>query len=214
METPTARQQAILDFIETFITDNRYPPTYEEIRQGVGLSTKSLVNHHLAALEAAGYLERDRLTPRGLRLRREPQQANRPEAEVFAVPVVGSVAAGLPVTAFSESLETAGEALLLTSQIVPKQDGLFALRVRGDSMIDAMVNDGDLVVMKQQSYARDGDMVAVRLIDRDETTLKHFFREPGRIRLQPANPLMGPIFASPNNVEVQGKVVAVIRRVN
>ena len=214
METPTARQQAILDFIETFITDNRYPPTYEEIRRGVGLSTKSLVNHHMAALEAAGHLERDRLTPRGLRLRREPKQATGLEAEIFAVPVVGSVVAGLPVTAFSESLETAGEALLLTSQIVPKQDGLFALRVRGDSMIDAMVNDGDLVVMKQQSHARDGDMVAVRLIDRDETTLKHFFREPGRIRLQPANPLMGPIFASPSNVEVQGKVVAVIRRVN
>jgi repressor LexA len=214
METPTVRQQAILDFIETFIIDNRYPPTYEEIRRGVGLSTKSLVNHHLTALEAAGYLERDRLTPRGLRLRREPRPANQPETEIFAVPVVGSVAAGLPVTAFAESLETAGEALLLTSQIVPKQDGLFALRVRGDSMIDAMVNDGDLVVMKQQAHARDGDMVAVRLIDRDETTLKHFFREPDRIRLQPANPLMGPIFASPSNVEVQGKVVAVIRRVN
>ena len=118
------------------------------------------------------------------------------------------------MTPFAESIDTASEALMLTSDIVPSAKGLFALRVRGDSMIDAMVNDGDLVVMQQQSFAQDGDMVAVRLIDRDETTLKHFYRERGRIRLQPANPLMGPIFTRPGNVEVQGKVVAVIRRVH
>jgi repressor LexA len=205
MKTPTLRQQAMLDFIETFIAHNHYPPTYEEIRRGLGLSTKSLVNHHLSALEEAGYIERDRSTSRGLRLRVGNGQ------ETFRVPIVGSIVAGLPVTSF---VDAASEALLLTSQIVPPQEGLFALRVRGDSMIDAMVNDGDLVVMKRQSVARDGEMVAVRLIDRDETTLKHFFREPGRIRLQPANPHMQPIFAQPHNVEVQGKVVAVIRRVN
>lgn len=205
MKTPTLRQQAILEFIETFIADNRYPPTYEEIRRGLGLSTKSLVNHHLSALEEAGYLERDRSTSRGLRLAGQT---------VHKVPVVGSIVAGMPVTAFAESIDTASEALLLTSDILQPQEGLFALRVRGDSMIDAMVNDGDLVVMRQQSDAHDGDMVAVRLIDRDETTLKHFYKEGKRIRLQPANPLMRAIFTHPRNVEVQGKVVAVIRRVN
>jgi len=212
MKTLTARRQTLLDFIETFITEHSYPPTYEEIRQGLGLSTKSLVDHHLSALENAGYIERDRSTPRGLRLR--IKQPKVPVKDAFRVPIVGSIVAGMPVTAFAESIDTAAEALLLTSDIAAPQDGLFALRVRGDSMVDAMVNDGDLVVMKQQSFARDGDMVAVRLIDRDETTLKHFFREPGRIRLQPANPRMQPIFAHPHNVEVQGKVVAVIRRVN
>jgi len=202
----TTQQQAIYTFVESFIADNSYPPTYEEIRAGLNLSTKSLVKHHLAALEVAGYIECVRSTPRGLRLRGGP--------ETIRVPVVGSIVAGQPVTPFAESIDTASEALLLTSDIVPSQKGLFALRVRGDSMIDAMVNDGDLVVMQQQSFAKDGDMVAVRLIDRDETTLKHFYRERGRIRLQPANPLMTPIFTQPGNVEVQGKVVAVIRRVH
>ena len=206
MRTLTPRRQAMLDFIGTFIDDNGYPPTFEEMRDGLKLSTKSLVNHHLSALEAAGYIERDPSTPRGLRLRAQ--------RETIRVPVVGSIVAGQPVTPFAESIDTASEALLLTSDIVPSQKGLFALRVRGDSMIDAMVSDGDLVVMQQQSFARDGDMVAVRLIDRDETTLKHFYRERGRVRLQPANPLMTPIFTHPGNVEVQGKVVAVIRRVH
>ena len=205
MKTLTHRQLAVLSFIETFIASNRYPPTYEEIRRGLGLSTKSLVNHHLNALEEAGVIERDRLTSRGLRLAGQ---------SVHRVPVVGSIVAGLPVTSFAESIDTAREALLLTSDIAPPQEGLFALRVRGDSMIDAMVSDGDLVVMKRQSDVRDGDMVAVWLKDRDETTLKHFYRENGQIRLQPANPTMGPIFANPRNVEVQGKVVAVIRRVH
>ena len=206
MRTLTPRRQAMLDFIGTFIDDNGYPPTFEEMRDGLKLSTKSLVNHHLSALEAAGYIERDASTPRGLRLRAQ--------RETIRVPVVGSIVAGQPVTPFAESIDTASEALLLTSDIVPSQKGLFALRVRGDSMIDAMVSDGDLVVMQQQSFARDGDMVAVRLIDRDETTLKHFYRERGRVRLQPANPLMTPIFTHPGNVEVQGRVVAVIRRVH
>ena len=205
MKTLTHRQLAVLSFIEAFIASNRYPPTYEEIRRGLGLSTKSLVNHHLNALEEAGVIERDRLTSRGLRLAGQG---------VHRVPVVGSIVAGLPVTSFAESIDTAREALLLTSDIVAPQEGLFALRVRGDSMIDAMVGDGDLVVMKRQSDVRDGDMVAVWLKDRDETTLKHFYRENGQIRLQPANPTMKPIFVHPRNVEVQGKVVAVIRRVN
>jgi len=205
MKTPTLRQQAILNFIEAYIGGNGYPPTYEEIRQGLGLSTKSLVNHHLSALEEAGYIERQPSISRGLRLASQT---------VHKVPVVGSIVAGMPVTAFAESIDTASEALSLTSDILPPQEGLFALRVRGDSMIDAMVNDGDLVVMKRQAEARDGDMVAVWLKDRDETTLKHFYREKNRIRLQPANPLMQAIYAHPHNVEVQGKVVAVIRRVN
>jgi len=205
MKSPSDRQLAILDFIEAFISNNRYPPTYEEIRQGLGLSTKSLVNHHLLALEEAGLIERDRSTSRGLRVT---------SLITHRVPVVGSIVAGMPVTSFAESVDSATEALMLTSDIVPPQEGLFALRVRGDSMIDAMVSDGDLVIMTPQSFARDGDMVAVRLIDRDETTLKHFYRERDRIRLQPANPSISPIFAHPHNVEVQGKVVAVIRRVH
>ncbi len=203
MKPLTGKQQAILNFIEEFVATRHYPPTYEEIRVGLGLSTKSLVDYHLTALEEAGYIRRDRLTPRGLRL------AN---GDSFQVPLMGHIGASLPATFYTD---LATEALVLTRDIVPEQDGLFALKVRGTSMIDAMVNDGDIVVMKKQTEARNGDMVAARLVDRDETTLKYFFRdEPNRVRLQPANPTLGPIFTHPANVEIQGRVVAVIRRVH
>jgi repressor LexA len=202
MKTISSKQQSMLKFIEGFVAEHGYPPTYEEIRAGMELSTKSLVDYHLNVLEAAGYIRRDRLTPRGLRLQ---------EANTFSVPLMGTIGASPPATSFAD---VADEALILTRDIVPEQDDLFALRVRGTSMIDAMINDGDVVVMKRQSIAKDGDMVAVRLIDRDEMTLKHFYHEPGRVRLQPANPMISPIYAHPSNVEIQGRVVAVIRQVH
>src|SRR5512140_2915889 len=195
MKPLTTKQQAILGFIQDFMAKHHYPPTYEEIRSGLGLSTKSLVDYHLTALEEAGLICRDRATPRGLRL---------VNSEAFSVPLAGSIGASLPTTFFTD---LASEALVLTRDIVPEQEGLFALKVRGTSMIDAMVDDGDMVVMKKQSEAKKGDMVAARLIDRDEMTLKRFYREPGRIRLQPANPTMKPIYATPDNVEIQGRVV-------
>lgn len=203
MKPLTQKQQTILSFIEQFVEERHYPPTYEEIRVGCRLSTKSLVDYHLNALEAAGHIQRDRLTPRGLRLRADNG--------TFSVPLYGSIGASLPATFFADGTS---EALILTRDIVPEQADLYALKVRGTSMIDAMVNDGDIVVMKKQSVAKDGDMVAVRLIDRDEMTLKHFYREPGRVRLQPANPTMMPIFVNPANVEIQGRVVAVIRQIH
>ena len=202
MKPLTVKQQQILNFIEDFMARQHYPPTYEEIRSGLGLSTKSLVDYHLTALEQAGLISRDRATPRGLRL---------VNAEAFSVPYIGSIGASLPATSFTD---LANEALVLTRDIVPEQDGLFALKVRGTSMIDAMVDDGDIVVMKKQVEAKNGDMVAARLIDRDEMTLKYFFREPNRVRLQPANPTLDPIYTHPANLEIQGRVVAVIRRVH
>jgi repressor LexA len=204
MKTLTDKQQAMLSFIERFMTERHYPPTYEEIRVGLGLSTKSLVDYHLNALEAAGRIQRDPWTPRGLRLRTYTDG-------MFAVPLVGSIGASPLATFYPDA---AAEALILTRDIVPEQADLYALKVRGTSMIDAMVNDGDIVVMKKQAVARNGDMVVVRLLDRDEMTLKHFYLEPGRIRLQPANPTLNPIFVNPVNCEIQGRVVAVIRQVH
>jgi repressor LexA len=200
MKNVSLKQQAMLAFIEEFMIDRGYPPTYEEIRVGMKLSTKSLVDYHLTALEEAGKIQRDPATPRGLRL---------PNAHTFSVPVMGIIGASLPATVFTD---VAAEALTLTRDIVPEQDGLYALKVRGNSMIDAMINDGDVVVMKRQSVVKNGDMVAARLIDRDEMTLKYFFRETNRVRLQPANPMIGPIYTQPANVEIQGRVVAVIRQ--
>lgn len=207
MKTLTTKQQTMLSFIERFMTERHYPPTYEEIRVGLGLSTKSLVDYHLNALEAAGRIQRDPWTPRGLRL----QTGNTYTDGTFAVPLVGSIGASLPATFYTDAT---AEALILTRDIVHEQADLYALKVRGTSMIDAMVDDGDIVVMKKQAIARDGDMVAVRLLDRDETTLKHFYHEAGRIRLQPANPTLNPIFVNPANCEIQGRVVAVIRQVH
>ena len=202
MKPLTAKQQQILTFIQDFMARQHYPPTYEEIRSGLGLSTKSLVDYHLTALEEAGFISRDRATPRGLRL---------VNAESFTVPYIGSIGASLPTMSFAD---LTNEALVLTRDIVPEQDGLFALKVRGTSMIDAMVDDGDIVVMKKQAEAKNGDMVAARLLDRDEMTLKYFYLEPNRVRLQPANPMLDPIYTHPTNIEIQGRVVAVIRRVH
>jgi repressor LexA len=201
METLSERQQAMLAFIEEFVLQNGYPPTYEEIRTALGISTKSLVKHHLGVLEAAGRLSRAPHTPRGIRLSR---------GETFRVPRMGHIAAGLPISFGDPDPD---DYLELTRDIVAEQEGLYALQVKGNSMIDALVNDGDIVIMKHQEEARNGEMVAVRLRDRDETTLKRFFRENGHVRLQPANPAMPPIIVHPSAVQVQGRVVAVIRQV-
>jgi repressor LexA len=195
------RQKRLLEFVRWYINAKGYPPTCEEIRAGMKLRSTSMVYRDLGALERAGLVERTAGVRRGLRL---PQRNN----GVFSVPLLGTIAAGEPIS-FGDPVY---EALSLTSDIVRQQDGLFALRVKGDSMIDALVNDGDIVVLKHQQTARNGEMVAVRLLDRDETTLKHFFRENGHVRLQPANPTLEPIYVHPSQVEVQGQVVAIVRQ--
>jgi repressor LexA len=202
MKSLSQRQKEIHSFITAFIDENRYPPTHEEIRQGLKMSTKSLVNHHLKALETKGVIERQPDTPRGIRLLNGLRS--------FKVPLLGQIAASAEPISFSDDDY---QEIELTPDIVQKQDGLYALRVKGDSMIDALISDGDIVVMRHQAVAEVGEMVAVRLKDRNETTLKRFYPEGKRVRLQPANPKVEPIFAHPANVEIQGKVMAVIRQV-
>ncbi len=197
------KQQEMLAFIENYVAENGYPPTYEEIKIGLNISSKSLVNYHLEALENAALLTRSPNTPRGIRLTGRN--------DTVQVPFMGQIAAGLPA-AFAHNGHR--EAIELTCDIVPHRDDLFALKVEGDSMMDALVNDGDIVIMQQQAQAQNGDMVAVRLIDQNETTLKHYYRENGHVRLQPANPTMSPLFVNPESVAVQGKVVAIIRQVD
>jgi repressor LexA len=202
MHPATRQQQKILDYIAKYLVVQGYPPTYEEIKEALGMSTKSLVSHHLRQLETKGFLYLKANSPRSIRL------AEAPQASTFRIPVLGRIAAGQPIS-FADWEQ---EFVELTRDIVCEQEGLYALRVQGNSMVDALVYDGDLVIMKHQQHADSGDMVAVRLIDENETTLKHFFHEQGRVRLQPANPVMRPIYCHPTNVEVQGKVVAVIRQ--
>jgi len=202
MKSLSQRQNEIHGFITAFIGENGYPPTHEEIRQGLKMSTKSLVNHHLRALEKKGFIEREPDTPRAIKLLDGLRS--------FKVPLLGQIAASAEPISFSDDEH---EEIELTPDIVQQQDGLYALRVKGDSMIDALINDGDIVVMRHQAVAEVGEMVAVRLKDRNETTLKRFYPQGKRVRLQPANPKVAPILVHPANVEIQGKVMAVIRQV-
>jgi len=208
MEDLTKRQREVLDSICEFVEENGYPPTHEEIQLEIGLSSKSHVHFYLKALEREGYIERAPNIPRGIRLTSKFGRGR--FANIIEVPFLGQIAAGDPIS-FSDA---GHETIELTRDIVRDGEGLYALRVKGDSMIDALINDGDIVVMRHQQQAGNGEMVAVRLKDRDETTLKRFYREQGRVRLQPENPIMRPLYVHPANVEIQGKVVAVIRQMS
>ncbi len=196
------RQKALLDFVGWFQRQNGYAPTVEEMRQGLRWSTKSLVEYHLHALKEAGVIAREDGKARSVRLLEA-------DTATYTVPLLASIPASPPR---DPGDGYAGETIELTRDILRQQPGLYALRVKGDSMVDAMIHDGDLVIMKHQRHADNGDLVAVWLPERGETTLKRFYRENGHVRLQPANPTMGPLYFRPDQVEIQGKVMLVIRQ--
>jgi len=201
----TQRQAQVLNFIRSFIRHHGFPPTYSEIGRHFGLSSKAHVAHFLRALERKGCIAITPGTPRGIRLLDES-----PTTPAFSIPLLGAIAAGSPIPRPDTAMHE-GEALALTQDILPQQEGLFALTVKGQSMVDALINDGDIVVLRHTEEAGDGDLVAVWLLEEEETTLKRFYHEGERIRLQPENPTMQPLFVDPRNVRVQGQVVAVIR---
>lgn len=206
----SARQQKILQFIGEFIEDRGYPPTVRDIGRAANISSTSVVDYNLRVLEREGFLRRDREVSRGIELPREVG-ARRIPAALTEVAIVGRIAAGEPIEALEESDR---ERLLLSPFLAP--DGAFALRVKGKSMIDDLIDDGDLVVVRPQSTANNGDIVVALLVDGVEeagrATLKRFYREREHIRLQPANETLPPLFVDPAAVRVQGKVVAVIRQ--
>nr|MBN1229431.1 transcriptional repressor LexA [Anaerolineae bacterium] len=206
----SARQEAILKFIGEFIEENGYPPTIREIGKACKITSTSVVNYNLNKLEREGLINRDREVSRGLRL-----TAQRPSENMFRIPLVGRIVASEPVPVPSSDFKIFGddEAIELTKDLVTPQEDLFALQVQGDSMVDAMIGDGDIVIMRPHKDVKNGDLVAVWLKDREETTLKRIYRENERIRLQPANPNMAPIYIeNPAQVRVQGRVVAVLRK--
>jgi repressor LexA len=212
------RQNRMLAFIQKFSDESGYPPSIREIGSNVGITSTSVVNYNLNRLVEEGYLTRDQNVSRGLRLTDKLESTARKVVESFQVPLVGRIFASEPVLLPSTDTELFGadEAIEITRNLLPKQtDGLFALEVKGDSMIDAMVNEGDIVVMRRQPDWRNGDMVAVWLKDREETTLKYIYREGAKVRLQPANPTMGPIMIdNPEVLDIQGKVMLVVRQMN
>jgi repressor LexA len=205
------RQQAMLDFIRSFMVETGYPPTIREIGRAVGISSTSVVNYNLNRLQEMKYLSRERDVSRGLRL---SVGKSRLIPDVVRIPLAGGIRAGEPVE-FNVEAFGDEDPIELSRDLLPHYDRsqpLYALQVRGDSMIDAMVNDGDIVIMTPHHAARDGDMVAVWLSDRDESTLKYYYQEGDRIRLQPANPIMAPILVDPSVVQVKGKVLMVVRQ--
>ena len=217
------RQKNILNYISRYLQENRRPPTIREIGRAVNISSTSVVNYNLTKLKEKGFLERDAEVSRGLRL----TQKGRPEygaavsavveaaSRLVRVPLLGNIVAGEPIEVGNTDFSTYDEedAIELSSNMLSgKTEDLFALRVSGDSMIDAMVNDGDVVIMRRQEVARNGEMVAVWLTTSDTTTLKYFHHEGNRVRLQPANPTMEPIYVDPKEVRVQGKVEMVVRQ--
>jgi repressor LexA len=211
------RHQRILDFLSEYQRENRYPPSIREIGNKTGITSTSVVNYYLDQLEKKGMIERDRKISRGVRL-----SGVNGSADMLRVPILGPIAAGLPLPELDPNVsymnDSEANAVDIARSLLPskeKGDKLFALEVQGNSMIDAMINDGDIVVMKPASDARNGEMVAVWLPRDNEATLKYFFKEKDRYRLQPANPTMKPIFIKKSEpLEIKGKVVIVIRRMD
>jgi repressor LexA len=202
----TGRQQEIWDFLVDYVDAHGYPPTVREIGEAVGLASPSTVHAHLANLERAGLLRRDPTKPRALELVGR-ERAGAPATEVGGVqrlPLVGQIAAGGPLLA-EENVED-------HVAVPDRLGGDFILRVKGESMIDAGILDGDLLVVQRMQDARNGDVVVALAGDdetADEATVKRFFREDGRVRLQPENASMKPIYA--RHVQILGKVVGVFR---
>jgi repressor LexA len=195
----------ILKFIQSFIDDRGYAPTVRDIVKGCNLSSTAVVQHHLNILEREGFIHRDPQVVRSIQL---------VGRDVIDVPLLGTIAAGkpIPVPNSDSWVNVPEETLKLTTDVVGGSDNIYALRVKGMSMLDALINDGDIVIMEATQTCEDGEMVAVWLKDEQEVTLKKIYHESGCIRLQPANSEMEPIYTRPENIEVQGRVVTVLRR--
>jgi repressor LexA len=200
----TDRQRQILEFIKAEVRQKGFPPTVRDIGAAVGLSSSSTVHSHLAALEAKGLIRRDPSKPRALEVTDHSGEDEREvDYNVRRLPLVGQVAAGAPILA-AENIE---QTMSLPVELV-HDDSTFILKVKGDSMVEAGILDGDFVVVRQQATAENGEIV-VAMIE-DEATVKTFYREAQRIRLQPENSSMEPIYAT--EVSILGRVVAVFRR--
>lgn len=216
------RQRKILAFIANHTARYQRPPTIREIGAAVEISSTSVVTYNLKRLVDRELIKREADVSRGLSLTDEAlrligmaRPTERPE-RILRVPLAGNIVAGEPLELVGSEFSTYDEedAVELSAAMLGdrRRDDLFALRVSGQSMIDAMVNDGDIVIMRRQATANNGDMVAVWITPNDTTTLKHYYYENGRVRLQPANPTMEPIYVDPDRVRVQGKVEMVIRQ--
>lgn len=210
MKDLSVKQQKILEFIREFIDDRDYPPSIRQIQEACGISSTSVVDYNLKALENKGYIRRDREVSRAIEVLHGSARRQR----VVPVPIIGTIAAGQPIPVPSADTWQGydrDETIEVSPDMLGERENVYALRVKGNSMIDALVSDGDVILMQTMNSAKDGDMVAAWLKREGETTLKKIFWEGERVRLQPANETMQPIYTDADNVEVQGRFVGVIR---
>lgn len=201
------RQQDILNFIKEEVKAKGYPPSVREIGEAVGLASSSTVHGHLARLESKGLIRRDPTKPRAIEILELDASSHIPKSNVINVPIIGKVTAGLPITA----VENIEEFFPLPDRFVSPDDNVFMLEIMGESMIEAGILDGDLVIVRQQKTANNGDIV-VAMTEDDEATVKRFFKEKDYIRLQPENSSLEPIIL--RNVSILGKVIGVYRTVH
>ena len=209
MKALSSKQQSIVDYIRRFLVDRGYPPSIRDIVDGCGISSTSVVDYNLKILDERGYIRRHAEVSRGIEL-----LAWSPIPR-FQVPIIGQIAAGEPMpvpTSDTWDVAASSETLEVTEGLTQGKEGVYALRVKGTSMVDALINDGDIILMQYVNVVENWEMAAIWLKAEKEITLKKVYVEPSRIRLQPANSEMRPIYTDPENVEIQGKVIAVIRQ--
>ncbi len=211
MKALSPKQQRIIDFVHRFWTDTGYPPTVRDIVSGCRISSTSVVDYNLDILDREGYIRRHSGVSRGIKLLTpSPAPSNSTQ-----VPIIGQISAGEPIpvpTPDTWDVAASSETLEVTEDLTRGRKGIYALKVKGSSMVDALINDGDIVLMQYVSTVENGEMAAIWLKAEKEVTLKKVYREPGGVRLQPANSRMKSIYAEPDNVEIQGRVIAVIRQ--
>jgi repressor LexA len=211
MKARSSKPQQIIDFIHRFWVEKGYPPTVRDIVSGCGISSTSVVDYNLDKLEREGYIRRHSGISRGIELlTRLLVSGHSPQ-----VPIIGQIAAGGPIpvpTPDTWDVTASAETLDIPEDLTRGRKGVYALKVKGSSMVDALINDGDIVLMQHVNVVENGEMAAVWLKAEKEATLKKVYLEPGRIRLQPANSQMKPIYAEPDNIEIQGRIIGVIRQ--
>jgi len=207
----SSKQQQMIDFVHHFWSDRGYPPTVRDIVSGCGISSTSVVDYNLDILERRGYIRRHSGISRGIELLTRPLT---PEHSL-KVPIIGQIAAGEPIpvpTPDTWDITASSETMEVPEDLTRTRKGIYALKVKGSSMVDALINDGDIVLMQYVNSVENGEMAAIWLRAEKEATLKKVYREPSRVRLQPANSQMEPIYTEPDNVEIQGRVIGVIRQ--
>jgi repressor LexA len=212
MKKLSDKQRRIIRFIDRFLSEKGYPPSIRDIQTGCGISSTSVVDYNLNILENRGYISRRAEVSRGIRLlTRTPTSES-----LVPVPVIGLIAAGEPIpvpTPDTWDVAAVSETMSVPSEITRGREDIYALRVKGMSMVDALINDGDIVLMQHVNTVENGEMAAVWLRAEKEVTLKKVYVESNRIRLQPANSQMQPLYADLDNVDIQGRVIAVVRQV-